>query len=181
MNSICINKSGSKFPVRKTTDRDSEIIGYIYNREAFGYDSDWGGDQVFCHIIFMNSSNQLQYGFLIDPPYSVITPCTDYPYEESVQVGTEGRYMSFMLRKASKLYDANGNYKETIPAGRRVFCQSKQAGKVNPELKCINYFDNGYGGFRNAGEIGDSGKPVGFVDALSQGTGYSTIAMYGSW
>lgn len=46
LNYFCINKSGIAVPVSSDTDKRSQI-GTIYDREAFGYDWDWGGDNYF--------------------------------------------------------------------------------------------------------------------------------------
>lgn len=40
---LFINKSGQTLTVRTTTSDTSAIVGYIYNREAFVYDSNAGG------------------------------------------------------------------------------------------------------------------------------------------
>lgn len=45
-NYFCINKSGLKIPVYSDTKKTKQI-GTLYDREAFGYDCNWGGDDYF--------------------------------------------------------------------------------------------------------------------------------------
>lgn len=45
-NMLLINKSGKTMPVY-STDGGNTVIGHIYDREAYVYDSDAGGDGVF--------------------------------------------------------------------------------------------------------------------------------------
>lgn len=40
-NSFCVNKSGKAVPVYSDTKKTKQI-GTIYNREAFGYNRNWG-------------------------------------------------------------------------------------------------------------------------------------------
>ena len=44
-NYLCINKSGLKIPVYSDTKKTKQI-GTIYEREAFGFDCNWGGDYI---------------------------------------------------------------------------------------------------------------------------------------
>lgn len=74
-NYFCVNKSGSSVPVYSDTKKSS-TIGSILNREAYGYDFNWGGDDYFCHILFRKSDGTLSYGFIIDPPDKSMDDCT---------------------------------------------------------------------------------------------------------
>ena len=78
-NYFCINKSGTKIPVYSDTQKTKQI-GTIYDREAFGYNANWGGDNYFCNIAFRNSNGNITGGFIIDPPNNSMMDCTDYPY-----------------------------------------------------------------------------------------------------
>ena len=71
-NYFCINKSGLKIPVYSDTKKTKQI-GTLYDREAFGYDCNWGGDDYFCRIEFRNSAGKLSGGYIIDPPAKAIT------------------------------------------------------------------------------------------------------------
>lgn len=75
-NYFCINKSGKKIPVYSDADKKSQI-GTIYNREAFGYDNNWGGDGYFCNIVFRKANGSISGGFIIDPPNNAMLECTD--------------------------------------------------------------------------------------------------------
>lgn len=65
-NYFCVNKSGKSVPVYSNPEKSSKI-GTIYNRETFGYNRNWGGDNYFCFIIFRKSNGTLSSGFIIDP------------------------------------------------------------------------------------------------------------------
>ena len=63
-NRLFINKSGQTLTVRTTTSDTSAIVGYIYDREAYVYDSDAGGDGVFNHVKFLDASGNFRWGYL---------------------------------------------------------------------------------------------------------------------
>ncbi len=46
MNYFCINKSGKILDVYDNY-KNGSVIGHIYNREAFGWNYNWGGDQYY--------------------------------------------------------------------------------------------------------------------------------------
>lgn len=175
-NSFLINKSGSSVPVYEDPD-GTKKIGTINNREAFGYNRDWGGDDVISSIVFLNSSGKLNYGYLIDPPAKVMTPCTDYPYGTATINGT--KYITFIMRKSRTVYTAKGNIWGTVAANRRVACKTALAGSSNPHWKGINYVENTSGQWVKV--TGDSVE-YGFVDTgLGVASGYTSIPFYGSW
>ena len=105
-NYFCINKSDKKIPVYSDAEKTSQI-GTIYNREAFGYDNNWGGDGYFCNIVFRKANGSISGGFIIDPPNNAMLECTDYTYGKARINGTE--YKTFLMRKTSTVYKVNGS------------------------------------------------------------------------
>ncbi|GLB28818.1 hypothetical protein LAD12857_07410 [Lacrimispora amygdalina] len=175
-NYFCINKSGKSVPVYSDTDKKNKI-GTIYNREAFGYNRNWGGDDYFCQIVFRNSKGSLSSGFIIDPPNGALTNCTDYPYGNATIKGKS--YITFIMRRSKPVYTAGGSRWGAVAANCRVACQSAMAGDSHPEWKGINYVESSKGGW--VAVTGD-GLSYGFVDAgLSTASDYNSIPMYGSW
>lgn len=175
-NYFCVNKSGKAVPVYSDTDKSNQI-GKINNREAFGYNRNWGGDDYFCNIVFRNSSGSLSGGFIVDPPTGCMSNCTDYPYGTEKINGTT--YYTFKFRNSAKVYKASGNSWGSVAANCRVACLSSMAGDSHPEWKGINYVESSKGGWV---EVSGDGYTYGFVDAgLSTGSSYSSIPMYGSW
>lgn len=176
-NYFCINKSGKKIPVYSDADKKSQI-GTIYNREAFGYDNNWGGDGYFCNIVFRKANGSISGGYIIDPPNNAMLECTDYPYGKARINGTE--YKTFLMRKTSTVYKVNGSKWGTVAANRRVACKTVLSGDSHPEWKAINYVENTNGLWI---PVNSSDKlKYGFVDTgLSVASGYSSIPMYGSW
>ena len=78
-NAFCVNKTGITIPVY--SDRNgSTQIGTISNREAFGYNANWGGDGAINLIRFKSAAGPVRDGFIINPPNGAMTECTDYPY-----------------------------------------------------------------------------------------------------
>lgn len=62
MNYFCINKSGKILDVYDNY-KNGSVIGHIYNREAFGWNYNWGGDQYYLNIAFYGFINTgLDYG-----------------------------------------------------------------------------------------------------------------------
>ena len=175
-NYFCINKSGQNVPVYSDTNKSTQV-GTIYNREAFGYDRNWGGDDYFCHIIFRKSNGSLSYGFIIDPPNNSIMDCTDYPYGT---VNIDGKqYKTFLMRSSRNVCTVGGTKWGAVGANCRVACISAMAGDSHPEWKGINYVESTKGGWVKV--TGDEAS-YGFVDpGLSVASGYSSIPMYGSW
>lgn len=176
-NYFCINKSGVSIPVYSDTQKTS-IIGSILNREAYGYDHNWGGDDYFYRIKFRKSNGALSYGFIIDPPGNSVTECTQYPYNKESIDGTQ--YHTFIMRNSRTVYTAYGSSWGTVAANRRVACLSALAGDDNPDWKGINYVENTKGVWVPV--ITDENHKYGYVDTgLSIASGYSAIPFYGSW
>ena len=175
-NIFCVNKSGVSVPVY-SNQNESQRIGTIGNREAFGYDRNWGGDGVRCNIIFLNSSGSLSYGFLLNPPDRTLTPCIDYPYGTARINGTE--YKTFIMRRSRNVYKADGSLWGTVTANRKVACLSGMSGDSHPDWKGINYVENTSGAWVR---VTGAGSNYGFVDTgLGVASGYSSIPMYGRW
>jgi hypothetical protein len=175
-NLFCINKSGQNIPIYSATNQATQI-GTIYNREAFGYDKNWGGDGYFCHILFKNSSGSLSYGFIIDPPNNAIAKCTDYPYGTAPIHGQQ--YITFLMRSSRNVYTVGGTNWGTVAANRRVACINATAGDRHPDWKSIYYVENTRGQWI---PVTGDGANYGFVDSgLSVASGYGSIPMYGSW
>lgn len=175
-NDFCVNKSGSQVPVYGDSDGKSRI-GTLNNREAFGFDANWGGDLYFCRIVFRNRSGQVTNGFIIDPAPYVLCDCTDYPYGTAVIKGTE--YKTFIMRKSRKVYTTSGRSWGTVAANCRVACKTALSGDANPHWKAINYVESTAGMWV---PVTGDGETYGFVDTgLSVGSGYATIPFYGSW
>ena len=175
-NWFCINKSGKSVPVYSDPDKTKKI-GTIYNREAFGYFKNWGGDDVVCYIVFLNSSGTLTNGFLVNPPDNSRVPCTNYPYGTKTIYGT--KYYTFKLRKSRTVYTVKGNKWGTVAAGRRVACLTALAGDTKAHWKGINYVENSSGGWD---QVTGDGSSYGFVDTgLGVSSGYDSIPFYGSW
>lgn len=175
-NFFCVNKSGKKLPVRATSSRTGTIIGYINPREAFAVDWEQGGDGVFNQILFLSSSGTLKIGHLIDPPDHGMDFVTTYPYSTTSISGN--KYPVMILRKDCKVYKPNGSLWKTIPAGRKVVCKDSTTGDTHLDWKKIHYYQNDAGVYASVCDsIG-----YGYLDTgLSKGSGYSKIAMYGSW
>lgn len=175
-NSFMVNKSGSSIPIYSDTSK-SKQIGTLYNREAFGYNRNWGGDDYFCNIVFRNAAGNVVGGFLVDPPNGVMTQCTDYSYGTATINGT--KYKTFIMRSSQTVYTASGSVWGTVSANRRVACITALSGDSHPHWKAINYVENASGQWV---KVTGGGTNYGFVDAgLSVASGYSSIPFYGSW
>lgn len=176
LNYFCINKSGIAVPVSSDTDKRSQI-GTIYDREAFGYDWDWGGDNYFCHILFRKSNGSLSYGFIIDPPNRSMNDCTDYPYGTAIIDGIQ--YYTFIMRQSQPVYTAGGTRWGAVGANCRVACITALAGSSHPDWKGINYVESTKGAWV---KVTGDGSDYGFVDTgLSVASAYRSIPFYGSW
>lgn len=194
-NSFCVNKSGYSVPVWSGpgfADRENiHRIGTIGNREAFGFNMDWGGDGVFNCIRFLNSSGQVITGWLTNCDErgnellsgndwaNVFTPCSAYPYGSEYIDGQ--RYITFKFRRTEEVYTPSGESWGSVASGCRVACTSSLAGDLNCTLKGINYVERSYDGAWIK-VTSPSGETYGFVDTgLNTGSGPSTISMYGTW
>lgn len=175
-NIFCVNKSGGSVPIYSDTSGTTQI-GSLYNREACGYNQNWGGDDYYCNVVFRNSSGNVVGGFIINPPNYALMGCHYYPYGTQIINGTS--YYTFYMRSARNIYDVGGNYWGTVAAGRRVACLSSLSGDSHPEWKAINYVEKSSGGWQ---QVSGSGSQYGFVDAgLSVASGWNLIPMYGNW
>lgn len=176
-NYFAINKSGKKVPIHADADRNSQVIGHLLLREACGYDWDWGGDGVFCHVRFLSASGGLAWGFVIDPPTKALAPCTDYPYGTATIEGVS--YKTFKLRKEVALYDKSGDRIGSVGSGLRVACKTALSGGAHPNWKAVNYVEKSSGGWK---KITGDGVNYGFIaTGLVSGSGPDNIAMYGTW
>lgn len=180
-NEFCINKSGQTIPVYDTPEKNNRI-GSIYNREAFGWDRDWGGDLIFNHIIFRNSAGNVVWGFIVantpDFPAGVNTDCTDYPYGTATINGIN--YVTFKFRRSETIYKGDGTTWGSVASGMRVACLSSLSGQSHPNWKSINYVE------RSSDHqwipVTGGGYNYGFVNTgLEDGSTPSTISMYGTW
>lgn len=175
-NYFAVNKSGKSLPVYSDTKKTKKV-GTIGNREAFGYDRNWGGDGVFCRIRFKNSESKLTTGFLIDPPVNALVGCTDYPYGTKAISGT--KYKTFLMRKSQPVYYKNGTRWGTVAANCRVACQTALSGDSHPEWKAINYVESTSGTWVR---VDKDGAKYGYVNTgLTSGSGYRAIPFYGNW
>ena len=177
-NYLCINKSGLKIPVYSDTKKTKQI-GTIYEREAFGFDCNWGGDYYYCNIVFRNSAGKLSGGFIIDPPANALAECSDYPYG-TVKIVNE-TFITFLMRKSRPVYTAGATPTRwgAVGANCRVACRSSMTGDRHPEWKGINYVESTKG---NWVQVTGDGSSYGFVDiGLEIASGYGSIPMYGSW
>ena len=187
-NTFCINKSGLQVPIYSEPEAITQV-GTLYNREAFGYNRNWGGDDVHCNIRFRTSSGYVTGGFLVNPPSGAMTECTDYVYSnvviyEKKLVGNyfamvPVTYLAFYIRSSRVVYDVNGTPRANVPSGKLVACRTALAGDNHPEWKAINYYQNSAGSWQ---QVNFAGHTYGFVDTgLADGSGYNSIPMYGSW
>ena len=187
-NMFCINKSGGQVPIYSTPEATTQT-GTLYNREAFGYNRNWGGDDVHFSIRFRNSSGNVIGGFLVNPPSGALSECINYVYGtaviyEKTLVGNyyamlPVTYNTFYIRSARTVYNVNAVSIATVPAGKLVACKTSLSGDSHPEWKAINYYQNSAGSWI---QINSAGHTYGFVDTgLSVASGYSSIPFYGSW
>lgn len=193
-NEFCINKSGYSVPVWDRPGlpkfEGSLRIGTLYNREAFGFDADWGGDDVFNRIVFRNSSGQVTYGWLVNQDENgnqilsgtawpnVFTGCITYPYGNVTINGTV--YKTFKFRRSETIYTATLNSWGSVASGMRVACLTSLAGSIYPNLKGINYVERSSDGAWI--QVNGDGYSYGFVNTgLEDGSTPTTISMYGTW
>lgn len=193
-NEFCVNKSGYSVPVWDRPGwpdiEGSQRIGNIYNREAFGADWNWGGDGVFNHIVFRNSSGQLTGGWLINGDengneilsgsnwVNVFKGCTEYPYGTITINGTT--YKTFKFRRQETVYKGDASVWGTVAAGMRVACLSSLSGNSYPYWKAINYIERSSDGAWI--KVEGAGYSYGFVNTgLEDGSMPTSISMYGNW
>lgn len=177
MNYFCINKSGKILDVYDNY-KNGSVIGHIYNREAFGWNYNWGGDQYYLNIAFRNSSGNVVGGFLINPPTSGFTYCTEYPYGTVTISGVN--YKTFYMRRDERIYTPDKVAVATAHAGCQVACQTAQSGDSEPTWKLIHYFLNTSTG--RWIRVNESGAGYGFVNTgLDYGSEWDNIPFYGSW
>lgn len=177
-NYFCINKSGQRIPVYSEPERRNKI-GEIYDREAFGYDANWGGDNYICHIVFLNPAGKLSDGFIVNSPNGAMADCSDYPYGRATIYGRT--YRTFIMRRASTIYKHDGTRWGTVAKNCRVAFTDGESGASNPHWKEINYVESSSGAWV---PITTQNAPdnYGYVDSgLSIASGYKSIPMYGSW
>ncbi len=175
-NMFCVNKSGSSVPIYSNSSGTTQI-GTLYNREAFGYDRNWGGDDYFCKIRFRNSSGSLSDGFLINPPANTLTGCTDYPYSTITLYGSS--YKTFYMRTGQTIYKVDGSIWGSVASGKLVACKTSLAGDSHTEWKGINYVQNSSNIFV---PVSYGNYNYGFVNTgLASGSGYNSIPLYGNW
>ena len=100
--------------------------------------------------------------------------CTSYPYGTAVNKGVT--YKTFYMRQTKNAYTANASFWTTIPAGSLVATNEATVGDTHSDWKLINYVRQSNGNW-----IDVPGGYV-FVDTgISVGSGYNSIAFYGSW
>lgn len=175
-NSFCVNKSGKSVPVYSDTKKTKQI-GTIYNREAFGYNRNWGGDGTFCNIVFQNSSGNVVSGFMVNPPAKTLTGCDSYPYGTAII--NKNKYITFIMRDQRNVYTVSARKWGTVPKNCRVACKTAESGDTHPDWKGINYIEDASGKWVKV--TGDGGD-YGFVDTgLSKSSLYSAIPFYGKW
>lgn len=175
-NVFCVNKSGITIPVYSDRSATTQI-GTIANREAFGYNVNYGGDGAFNLIRFKSAAGPLVDGFIINPPNGAMAECTDYPYGTAVINGET--FFTFIMRRTSTVYRTDGTVWGSVAANRRVACRTAMAGDSHTEWKGINYVENTSGVWV---QVTSYGSAYGFVDTgLSIASGAANIPMYGSW
>lgn len=175
-NIFCVNKSGTSIPVYADTEKKNRI-GTIYDREAFGYNRNWGGDGAICSIVFQNSAGNVANGFLIHPPTHTFVGCANYPYGTATINGKQ--YKTFIMRDQRTVYTVNARTWGTVSKNCKVACESSLSGDSHPNWKAINYVENTSG---NWVKVTGDGAAYGFVDTgLSKSSLYSAIPFYGSW
>ena len=172
-----VNMSGQKVTVWGGKYFD-EVVGHLNPREAF---SRYGFEGGWTSISFLGPNGTFIDGMLKDVADSVLTPCTNHPYSIEEIGGTE--YYVFIMRSDKGLYDPQGNQIGTVKAGKKVACLNATAGQNNQWLKLVKKYQNSSGVWKTANSGAAEEKDrYGFVDTgLRTGSGYSKIAMYGSW
>lgn len=174
-----VNMSGQKVTVWGGKYFD-EVVGHLNPREAF---SRYGFEGGWTSISFLGPNGTFIDGMLKDVDDSVLTPCTNHPYsiEDIDEDGT--KYYVFIMRSDKGLYDPQGNQIGTVKAGKKVACLNATAGQNNQWLKLVKKYQNSSGEWKTANSgAKEEADRYGFVDTgLRTGSGYSKIAMYGSW
>ena len=81
------------------------------------------------------------------------------------------------MRQSKNVYLPDASYWKTIPAGTLVATNEDTMGATHSDWKYIDYIRNSSGKWE--GTPGNNGA---FVDTgISVGSGYNSIAFYGSW
>lgn len=173
--SFMVNMSGKTVQVHGG-ENWNEVVGYLYPREAFsryGVEGDWTS------ITFLGPDGKLTEGMLKGvEDFNVLSFCTDYPYSIE-QIDSEGPYYVFKMRTTQSIYNAAGTKIGSVAAGKKVACKNAVAGQNYQWLKLIDRYQDANGVWQTPDK---TGKKYGFVDTgLRTGSGYSKIAMYGSW
>lgn len=174
MSELCINKSGSVYPVYDMF-KNYAHVGDIMNREAFVRRS---GDSGLISIDFLGPTGSYINASINTNKYpcgpKFESRCTSYPYGTAVIKGVT--YKTFYMRQTKNAYTANASFGTTIPAGSLVATNEATVGDTHSDWKLINYVRQSNGNW-----IDVPGGYV-FVDTgISVGSGYNSIAFYGSW
>lgn len=166
----CVNLSGKTHNVY---DLDGKVIGALEKREFFTY---IGGEGSLSAIYFLSPSGP-KTGYLRDASGAVFTDVSTRPHS-TLKLGGKN-YKVFIMRKTMNLYDVGGNVVGSVAAGKRVLCQSGQAGETMHYLKRIDYAEKRAGGWD---PMAGGGADYGFVDTgLRTSSSASGIAFYGNW
>ena len=175
MSELCINKSGSVYPVYDMF-KNYAHVGDIMNREAFVRRS---GDSGLISIDFLGPTGSYINASINTNKYpcgpKFESRCTSYPYG-TANIG--GRtYKTFYMRQSKNVYLPDASYWKTIPAGTLVATNEDTMGATHSDWKYIDDIRNSSGKWE--GTPGNNGA---FVDTgISVGSGYNSIAFYGSW
>ena len=158
MSELSINKSGSVYPVYDMF-KNYAHVGDIMNREAFVRRS---GDSGLISIDFLGPTGSYINASINTNKYpcgpKFESRCTSYPYGTAVIKGVT--YKTFYMRQTKNAYTAN----------------EATVGDTHSDWKLINYVRQSNGNW-----IDVPGGYV-FVDTgISVGSGYNSIAFYGSW
>ena len=171
-----INKTGTSQPV---WDRDNGAsgtrvqIGSLMNREVY-IPYSWDDYQML--VYFRNSAGSLVSGWVdtISAPWSLESSYGDYAYQKN------GYDSYFICRSARNIYKADGTKWGTVAKDRLVSIGSytdATAGSSMPYLMLIRKYET------SAGVWSTINGSYGFVDSgiTSNGSGYNSIQVYGSW
>lgn len=178
-NWIAVNKSGSSFPVKYWSTK--QTIGTISAREVFAI---YGADEGDTYSVkFRNSSGEITDGYVQDGGvYSRVAYVSDYPNSTNdfwdYLSKSYQKHDIYSVRNALTVYDSSGAVWGNVAAGQYVAAkQSYQSnnGQNNPTWLQINYVKS------SAGVWTSINNSFGFVPMLSVGSTYSNIAVYGTW
>lgn len=175
MPSLCINKSGSVYPVYDMF-KGYAHVGDIMDREAYVRR---GGDSGMVSIDFLGPDGKYinaNINFNLYPAGpNFEARCTDYPYT-TTDISSRP-YKIFYMRQSKNVYLPDGSFWRTIPAGTRVAANDADMGETHTDWKYIDYVETSPGYW-----LRPTGNRGAFVDTgISVGSGYNSIAFYGSW